>query len=88
MSSEEIERLIPAADAEAVGLGVGRRSIGRYLKNPPPGFPRAVRMNKRLYFKQTELESYKRRLSTRRFPNQPDTPSRHLQSAGPRKIPI
>ena len=62
MSTEDIERLIPAADTEALGLGVGRRSIGRYIKNPPEGFPAPLRINGKLYFRRAELEAYKQRL--------------------------
>jgi len=62
MSNEEIERLIPAADTDALGLGVGRRSVGRYIKNPPEGFPIPLRINGRLYFRRAELEAYKQRL--------------------------
>jgi hypothetical protein len=39
MSTLENESLVPLADAGAVGLGIGRRSLGRRVKNPPPGFP-------------------------------------------------
>jgi hypothetical protein len=62
MSIEEVETLIPAADTAAVGLGVGRRTIGRKLKNPPEGFPTPLRINRRLYFRRSELESYKKKL--------------------------
>ena len=65
MSTEEIERLIPAADTEALGLGVGRRSIGRYIKNPPEGFPTPLRINSRLYFRRAEIEAYKQKLIQR-----------------------
>lgn len=62
MSNTEIETLVPAADTEAVGLGVGRRTIGRKIKNPPEGFPTPIKINGRLYFRRSELEAYKRRL--------------------------
>jgi hypothetical protein len=61
MSSPNIE-LVPVADTDALGLGVGRRSIGRRIKNPPENFPRPIRINGRLYFRRVELEAYKQRL--------------------------
>ncbi|MGD0186985.1 MAG: hypothetical protein ABSC25_17275 [Roseiarcus sp.] len=62
MSNIETETLVPLADVDAVGLGVGRRSLGRRVKNPPPGFPTALRINGRLYLRRSELEAYKQRL--------------------------
>ena len=62
MSQTESEALIPLADTDEVGLGVGRRTLGRYVKNPPPGFPTVVRLNGRLYVPRSELERYKARL--------------------------
>jgi predicted DNA-binding transcriptional regulator AlpA len=62
MADKETELLIPAANAAAVGLGVTRRTIGRYLRNPPSGFPKAIRINRRLYFKKSELDAYKKQL--------------------------
>jgi len=56
------ETLVPLANAEKVGLGVGRRSIGRIIKNPPPGFPRVLRINGRLYCTLRELDAHKARL--------------------------
>jgi hypothetical protein len=56
------ETLVPLADTEEVGLGVGRRTIGRRIKNPPPGFPTVLRINNRLYVRRSELEKYKARL--------------------------
>lgn len=61
-NTDNIETLVPAADIEAVGLGVGRRSLGRRIKNPPQGFPTPLRINGRLYFRRSELESYKKKL--------------------------
>ena len=54
--------LVPLADPAEVGLGVGRRTIGRKVKNPPPGFPTVLRINGRLYVRRSELEAYKARL--------------------------
>lgn len=62
MSYIDFETLVPAADTGAVGLGVGRRSIGRRIKNPPPGFPAPIKINRRLYFRRSELETYKQKL--------------------------
>ena len=53
------ETLVPVADIESIGLGVGRRTIGRRIKNPPPGFPVAFRVNGRLNMKRSEVERYK-----------------------------
>lgn len=62
MSTLESKSLVPLADAAAVGLGVGRRSLGRRVKDPPPGFPRVFRLNGRLYVRRSELEAYKEQL--------------------------
>ncbi len=62
MSYVESETLVPLADTAEVGLGVGRRTLGRRIKNPPPGFPTVLRINGRLYVRRSELESYKSRL--------------------------
>lgn len=62
MSNVEKETLVPLADAAEVGLGVGRRTLGRRIKNPPPGFPSVLRINNRLYVRRSELERYKERL--------------------------
>jgi predicted DNA-binding transcriptional regulator AlpA len=55
------ETLIPVADAEALGLGIGRRSIGRRIKDDPQ-FPPALRIRGRLYVRKSDLENYKTRL--------------------------
>jgi hypothetical protein len=62
MSNLKNETLVPVADEDAIGLGVGRRTLGRYIKNPPPGFPTVVRLNGRLYIPRSELEVYKAKL--------------------------
>jgi hypothetical protein len=59
---QEDDALVPVADDEAVGLGVGRRTVGRRIKNPPQGFPIALRINGRLYFRRKELKAYKEKL--------------------------
>jgi len=58
------ESLVPLADADDVGLGIGRRTIGRRVKNPPDGFPTVLRINSRLYVPRSELETYKQKLIT------------------------
>jgi hypothetical protein len=62
MSYIESETLVPLADAEAVGLGIGRRTLGRRVKNPPPGFFPVLRINGRLYGRRSDIEAYKARL--------------------------
>ena len=62
MSIIETESLVPLADTAEVGLGVGRRTIGRRVKNPPDGFPTVLRINGRLYVRRSELEAYKAKL--------------------------
>ncbi len=62
MSNIENETLVPLADPAEVGLGVGRRTLGRRVKNPPAGFPTVLRINKRLYVRRSELEAYKAKL--------------------------
>jgi hypothetical protein len=57
-----MSKLVPAANSEKVGLGFGRRTLGRRLKNPPPGFPPTIRINGRLYFEEGALEKYKQAL--------------------------
>jgi hypothetical protein len=58
----DTETLVPLADAAGIGLGVGRRTLGRRIKSPPPGFPTVLRINNRLYVRRSELEAYKSRL--------------------------
>ena len=58
------ETLIPLADADRVGLGVSRRTIGRIIKEPPADFPRVLRIKGRLYVCRSELETYKQKLIT------------------------
>jgi hypothetical protein len=57
MSTIATESLVPLADTDEVGLGIGRRTIGRRVKNPPPGFPTVLRINGRLYVRRSELEA-------------------------------
>lgn len=54
--------LIPVADEDALGLGVGRRTIGRRIKDPASGFPPVIRVNGRLYVTKQNLRDYKARL--------------------------
>lgn len=62
--STETETLVPIANTVEIGLGVGRRTLGRRIKNPPQGFPAVLRINNRLYVRRSELEAYKARLIT------------------------
>ena len=62
MSTIATESLVPLADTDEVGLGIGRRTIGRRVKNPPPGFPTVLHINGRLYVRRSELEAYKAKL--------------------------
>jgi predicted DNA-binding transcriptional regulator AlpA len=62
MSATENEVLIPVANAQAMGLGVGRRSIGRRIKDANSGFPPTIRIGGRLYATKSELDNYKARL--------------------------
>jgi hypothetical protein len=61
-SSKSSERLIPIANAEALGLGVGRRTIGRRIKDLNSGFPNVITINGRGYVTASELQAYKSRL--------------------------
>jgi len=54
------EVLIPLAKPEALGLGVGRRSIGRKIKEGT--FPPVLRLSGRLYIRRCDLNDYKARL--------------------------
>lgn len=62
MSNFENKSLIPVANTSELGLGVGRRTIGRRIENPPDGFPKVLRINGRLYVRRRELEQYKAQL--------------------------
>ena len=52
-------KLLPIAKAEALGLGVGRRTIGRLIADQNSGFPKPVRINGRLYVLDTEVAAYR-----------------------------
>ena len=58
----KFNELIPISNVEALGLGVGRRTIGRLIKNPESGFPPALNIRGRLYVEREALEQYKARL--------------------------
>ncbi len=55
-------RLLPLAKADALGLGVGRRTLGRRIKDPSSGFPAPIRLHGRLYVSKSDLDAYKARL--------------------------
>jgi predicted DNA-binding transcriptional regulator AlpA len=61
--AEPTGRLLPAK-AVHEDFGFGRRTLGREIKDNPD-FPKAIRINGRLYFCQTEIEIYKRDLIRR-----------------------
>jgi len=50
--------LIPLANPAALGLGVGRRTVGRRMKDDPD-FPTIHRINGRNYVQDDELAAYK-----------------------------
>jgi Helix-turn-helix domain len=49
---------IPAM-ALAAELGVSRRTISRWLRNIPMGFPQPRIVNKRLYFERVAVDEWK-----------------------------
>jgi|GEM_PF-5979390 predicted DNA-binding transcriptional regulator AlpA len=55
------EIFVPAATASAE-LGCGRRTLGRRMADAPAGFPRAIRINGRIYFLRSDLERFKAEL--------------------------
>ena len=82
MTKVENESLVPVADTEGLGLGVGRRTIGRLIKNPPPGFPAVLRINGRLYVCRSELEEYKAHLIAGAMSATPPSPSKTAALSG------
>jgi hypothetical protein len=50
--------LVPATIV-AGEFGISRRNLGRWFKEPKLEFPIPVQINKRLYFKRSELEAWK-----------------------------
>ncbi|MGB8898975.1 MAG: helix-turn-helix domain-containing protein [Methylocella sp.] len=57
MSGRPVE-LLPAATV-AAEFHVTRRTVGRWLLDDKLGFPTPVEINKRLYFRRSELEAWK-----------------------------
>jgi predicted DNA-binding transcriptional regulator AlpA len=51
--------ILVAAATVAAEFGFGRRTIGRRMADPTSGFPAAIRIKGRLYFRRCELEKYK-----------------------------
>ena len=52
------EQLAPAPRV-ANQFGITRRTLSRWIIDPSLGFPSAVEINKRLYFKQHEIDAWK-----------------------------
>jgi hypothetical protein len=50
--------LVPAVTV-AKEFNTTRRTIGRWFVTPAMGFPQPVEINKRLYFRRNEIESWK-----------------------------
>jgi hypothetical protein len=50
--------LVPAPRA-AAECNVVRRTIGRWLLDADLGFPAPIEINRRLYFRRSELEAWK-----------------------------
>ena len=50
--------LVPAVTV-ASEFHTTRRTIGRWFVTPAMGFPQPVEINKRLYFRRSELEAWK-----------------------------
>jgi hypothetical protein len=68
--SYEGRKLVPLAKAEAIGLGVGRRTLGRRMKDDPD-FPPVHRINGRNYIEDAQLAIYKQRLIQRAISESP-----------------
>ncbi len=77
--------LVPLAKPEAIGLGVGRRTLGRRIISDPD-FPAVIRMNGRLYIKRGDLDAYRGKLVERSLlaPVQRPKPA-NQQERGPNK---
>jgi hypothetical protein len=56
------KEVVPCSDPSKLGLGFGRRTLGRMMLDPPDGFPAVVRLQGRLYVERGQLEAYKERL--------------------------
>lgn len=56
--------LLPLAKPEALGIGLGRRSIGRKILEDPE-FPPLIRISGRLYVEEALWERYKELLINR-----------------------
>ena len=68
------EILVPAATA-AAEFGFGRRTMGRRMADPASGFPAAIRIKGRLYFRRSELEHFKARIDSKALRAAPQFPS-------------
>jgi len=76
------KKLIPLARPDDVGLGIGRRSIGRRIKSDPEFAAIVVVVNGRNYAESDKLEAYKQKLIERglRAPT-PASPTAASESA-------
>ena len=50
---------ITPAPKVADQFGITRRTLSRWIIDPELDFPQAVEINKRLYFKQAEIDAWK-----------------------------
>ena len=58
LASSPPEQLAPAPKV-AEQFGITRRTLSRWIIDPALLFPRPVEINKRLYFKQHEIDAWK-----------------------------
>lgn len=66
MASETLDpnRLIPISKPELIGLGVGRRTIGRRMETDPD-FPPVYKIGGRNYVRASDLDAYREKLMER-----------------------
>lgn len=56
------KRYLPSPQT-AKRYGVSDRTLARWIKDPPAGFPTPIKINGRWYWEEGELESYERALA-------------------------
>ena len=76
------ETLVSAATASSE-LGHGRRTLGRRMADPALGFPPAIRIKGRIYFRRSELERFKADLIRKALRAAPQFPSKCGRAGGP-----